>query len=149
VAAWAGVLTAPAAAGWSSRDVNALISDWAGVRGWLPDAPHRPIGLLGAMVRWHGDVTVRPAAHEEAREAAELAAARARIAEQLAGREHTAAAKALGQAALAGAGRAAACHVAAELAARAIARRTGEVAAETAARDAAVRAARGLPRNCR
>jgi hypothetical protein len=91
------VLAAPAAAGWVSRDVTALIGDWAGVHGWLPDHPHRPIGLLGAMLAWHGDVTVRPAAQEMAREAAELAAARARIAEQLASRDRAAAARAAGQ----------------------------------------------------
>ncbi|MDQ1246593.1 MAG: hypothetical protein QG597_961, partial [Actinomycetota bacterium] len=91
--AWAAVLAAPAAAGWVSRDVTALIGDWAGVHGWLPDHPHRPIGLLGAMLAWHGDVTVRPAAQEMAREAAELAAARARIAEQLASRDRAAAAR--------------------------------------------------------
>lgn len=144
VHAWAGVLAAPAAAGWSSRDINTAIGDWAGVHGWLPEAPHTAIGLLGAILRWHGDVTVRPAALDDARDAAELAAARARVAEQLGGRERAAAARAAGQAALAGPGRAAARRAAADATARAVARRTEEVAADTAARDAAVRAARGL-----
>jgi hypothetical protein len=34
-------------------------------------------GQLGAMLAWHGDLQDRPAALDEAREAAELAAARA------------------------------------------------------------------------
>lgn len=145
VHAWAGVLAAPAAAGWSSRDINSAIGDWAGVHGWLPETPHTAIGLLGAILRWHGDVTVRPAALDEAREAAELAAARARVTEQLANRDRTAAAQAVGQAALAGPGRAAALRAAADAAARALARRTDDIAADTARHDAAVRAARGLP----
>ena len=31
--------------GWASRDVNQLIGDWIGVGHWLPDTPHKPIGL--------------------------------------------------------------------------------------------------------
>lgn len=89
----------PAAHRWCARDVNALIADWAGVRGWVPTDPHTAIGLLGAMLAWHGDLSVRPAALEMAREAAELAAARARITAQLAQREHNAAARAAGRAA--------------------------------------------------
>lgn len=145
VHAWAAVLAAPAAHRWCARDVNALIADWAGVRGWVPTDPHTAIGLLGAMLAWHGDLSVRPAALEMAREAAELAAARARITAQLAQREHNAAARAAGRAALAGPGRAAARQAAAEAHARAVGRRTQDAAAETAARDAAIRAARGLP----
>ncbi len=140
-AAWAAVLAAPAAAGWCARDVTALIADWAGVRGWIPERPHRPIGLLGAALRWHGDLSVRPAAMEMAREAAELAAARGRIAAQLAERQRAAATREAGRAALGGAGHRAARAAAAAAAARALARRT----AETAAHAAMVRAARGLP----
>jgi hypothetical protein len=143
--AWAGVLGAPARHGWSPRDINTAITDWAGVHGWLPDDPHTAIGLLGAILAWHGDPAVRPAAHEEAREAADLAAARARVAAQLAERDRTAAARAAGAAALGGAGHTAARAAAAEAAARAVVRRTADVAAEVAARDAVVRAARGLP----
>lgn len=145
VHAWAGVLAAPAAAGWSSRDINALIADWAGVHGWVPDNPHTAIGLLGAMLVWHGDTAVRPAAAEMAREAAELATARARVAEQFAERERAAAARAAGQAARTGTGRTAALRAAAEAHTRALTRRTSEAAADTARLDAAVRAARGLP----
>ena len=143
VHAWAAVLAAPAAAGWSSRDINTAISDWAGVHGWVPDDPHRPIGLLWAMVRWHGDPAIRPAAHDEAREAAELAAERQRVAVQLAERERAAAARAVGRTAIGGAGHTAARAVVQAATLRALARRTGEVAAETAARDAAIYAARG------
>lgn len=143
--AWAGVLATPAAAGWVSRDINALIADWAGVHGWVPDNPHTAIGLLGAMLVWHGDPAVRPAAAEMAREAAELAAARARVAEQFTERDRAAAARAAGQAARTGTGRAAALLAAAEAHTRALTRRTSEAAAETARLDAAVRAARGLP----
>lgn len=145
VHAWAGVLATPAAAGWVSRDINALIADWAGVHGWVPDNPHTAIGLLGAMLVWHGDPAVRPAAAEMAREAAELAAARARVAEQFTERDRAAAARAAGQAARTGTGRAAALLAAAEAHTRALTRRTSEAAAETARLDAAVRAARGLP----
>jgi hypothetical protein len=145
VHAWAGVLAAAAAHGWVPRDLTALVSDWAGVHGWVPENPHTAIGLLGAMLTWHGDPAVRPAALDMAREAAELAAARARVAEQFAERDRAALARAAGRAALAGEGRAAARRVAAAAAAAAAARRTETVAAETSRRDAAVRAARGLP----
>ena len=145
VHAWAAVLAAPAAAGWVSRDVNALIADWAGVHGWVPDNPHTAIGLLGAMLAWHGDPAVRPAAAEMAQEAAELAAARARVAEQFAERDRAAAARAAGHAVRTGAGRAAALLAAAEAHTRALTRRTGAAAADAARLDAAVRAARGLP----
>ena len=144
--AWAALLAAPAQHKWSSRDVNTAIRDWAGVHGWLPDAPHRPIGLLGAILRWHGDTAVRPAALDEAREAAELAAARERIAAQLDARERVAEQREAGRAALGGAGHTAARAVAAAAAARAVARRyTQTVAVETAAHEHACRAARGLP----
>lgn len=145
VHAWACVLAAPAAAGWVSRDINALIADWAGVHGWVPDNPHTAIGLLGAMLVWHGDPAVRPAAAEMAREAAELATARARVAEQFAERDRAAAARAARQAARAGTGRAAALRAAADAHTRALTRRTSEAAADTARLDAAVRAARGFP----
>ena len=145
VHAWAAVLAGPAAHGWVAQDVNALIADWAGVRGWVPDTPHTAPGLLGAMLAWHGDLSVRPAALEMAREAAELAASRARIAQQFRDRDNAAAARAAAQSALAGDGRRAAVLAAAQIHNRAVARRTETVAAETAHRDAAVRAARGLP----
>ena len=41
----------------ASRDINALIADWAGVHGWVPDNPHTAIGLLGRC--WFGTATQR------------------------------------------------------------------------------------------
>ena len=106
--AWARLLAGPARHGWVSRDVNQLIRDWIGVRGWVPYCPHKPIGLLGAMLAWHGDLAKPPAAADMAREAAELAAHRAQLAAQLAGRTEAARARALGRAALDSPGHAAA-----------------------------------------
>ena len=80
--AWAAILAAPAAHGWTPRDLNQLIGDWLGVGYWIADAPHKPIGLLGAILAWHGadNLNQRPAAADIAREAAELAAEHARVA---------------------------------------------------------------------
>lgn len=142
--AWAALLAGPARHRWCARDINQLITDWAGIHGWIPDTPHTAIGLLGAMLKWHGDLEVRPAALDMAREAAELAAARARVSEQLAAREQSAAARAAARAALAGPGRAAARLAASEAHARSLARRTDAAAHDAAAHDAAVREARGL-----
>lgn len=105
---WARILAGPAAHGWTPRDVNTLIRDWVGTGHRLPDEPHKPIGLLGAMLAGHGDLTNRPSAYEVAREHEELAGARARIAAQLAAREANRRAREAGRAALSGPGRAAA-----------------------------------------
>ena len=82
MSAWARVLAGPAAHGWTSRDINQLISDWIGVGHWLPESPHKPIGLLGAILGWHHHLEERPAAYDIARETAELAAHRDRLAAQ-------------------------------------------------------------------
>jgi len=105
---WARVLAGPAEHGWTPRDLNTLIDDWVGTGHWLPDNPHKPIGLLGALLAAHGDLTNRPSAHEVAREQEELARARARITAQLAARAANRAAREAGRAALSGAGREAA-----------------------------------------
>ena len=86
VTAWARVLAGPAHHRWTSRDINQLIGDWIGVGHWLPEAPHKPIGLLRAILLWHGrnNLAERPAALDCAREAAELAAHRDGVAAQLA-----------------------------------------------------------------
>jgi hypothetical protein len=105
---WARVLTGPARHGWTPRDVNALIRDSVGTGHWLPENPYKPIGLLGAMLAAHGDLNNRPSAYEVAREQEELAAERARIAAQLAGRETNRQARQAGRAALSGPGRQAA-----------------------------------------
>jgi hypothetical protein len=143
-AAWARLLAGPARHGWVARDLNQLISDWVGVHRWVPDDPYKPIGLLGAMLAWHGDLTNRPAAADMAREAHELAAHRARINDQFAARAVAAAARAAGAGALGGPGHQAARVAAAVAARRAAQRRTHTIAAETARRDALIRAARGL-----
>jgi hypothetical protein len=144
VSAWARLLAGPARHGWVARDLNQLISDWVGVHRWVPDDPYKPIGLLGAMLAWHGDLTNRPAAADIAREAQELAAARARVANQFAARAGAAAARAEGAAALGGPGHQAARTAAADATRRAAQRRTRTAAAETARRDALIRTARGL-----
>ena len=105
---WARVLAGPARHGWTPRDLNTLIRDWVGTGHWLPECPHKPIGLLGAMLAAHGDLDNRPAAYEVARELEELAQARARITAQLAARETNRQAREAGRAALSGPGRQAA-----------------------------------------
>jgi hypothetical protein len=120
---WAPVLTGAAQHGWSARDVNQLIRDWVGAGHRLPDRPHKPIGLLGAMLAWHHNLDERPAAIDEARERAELAAARARITAQLAERAANAQARQQGRAALHGPGRASVREVMQQIAERARQRR--------------------------
>jgi len=105
---WAPILAGPARHGWTPRDVNTLIRDWVGTGHWLPESPHKPIGLLAAMLASHGDLTNRPAAYEVARERDELAQARARVTAQLAARDANRLAREAGRAALAGPGREAA-----------------------------------------
>ena len=115
---------------------------------WLPDAPHRPIGLLRAILAWHGhdNLDDRPAAADMAREAAELAAHRTRVATQLAERTrkpHKRARAAAPPSMVLGmrtrrAAAAAAAH-------RAVLRRTQAAAAEAARLDAAMCAAAKSP----
>ena len=102
---WAPVLTTVARHGWTPRDVNQLITDWIGTRHWMPESPHKPIGLLGAILAWHDNPEERPAALDVAREQEELAAARQRVADQLAERETSRQAREAGRAALSGPGR--------------------------------------------
>jgi hypothetical protein len=116
---WARVLAGAAAHGWTARDINQLLSDWVGTGHWLPECPHKPIGLLGAILAWHDNLDDRPAAADEARDRAELAADRARIAAQLAERDANARARAQGRAALNGPGRAAVRQVLEQIAERA------------------------------
>lgn len=105
---WARVLTKAAQHGWTPRDVNTLIQDWVDTGHWIPDNPHKPIGLLGAILAAHGDLANRPSAYDVAREQQELAEARARITQQLAEREGARLAREAGRAALSGPGRQAA-----------------------------------------
>lgn len=74
---WARLLSRPAAHGWTPSDINQAIREWRSVGGnYLPEAPHRPIGLLGSVLRWHG--IDPPGAAERAR-SAHAAAIRAAI----------------------------------------------------------------------
>ncbi len=101
---WARILAGPARHGWTPRDVNTLIRDWVGTGHWLPEDPHKPIGLLGSILAAHGDLANRPSAYEVAREQQDLARARARVAAQLAARDEHARAREAGRAALSGPG---------------------------------------------
>jgi hypothetical protein len=120
---WARVLTSAARHGWTPRDVNQLITDWIGTGHWIPEDPHKPIGLLGAILAAHGNLQERPSALDEARELAELAAARERRAQQLAERDASRAAREAGRAALSGPGREAARQALSDIADRARRRR--------------------------
>ena len=144
-AAWAAMLAAPAAHGWTPRDLNQLVTDWLGVGHWIPDNPHKPIGLLGAILAWHGadNLTDRPAAADEAREAAEAAAHQVHLGAQHAAHMEHQRAREAGRRALAGAGHAAARMAADEAAQRAAHKRARVVADDTARLVAIVEAARG------
>ena len=120
---WAALLAGAARHGWTPRDINTLISDWIATGHWIPDQPHKPIGLLGAILAAHGDLDNRPAALDEARERAELAAARDRVARQRAEREVNRQAREAGRAALSGPGRAAVRQALRDIAERARRRR--------------------------
>lgn len=130
------------------RDLTALIGDWTAVTGGrIPDNPHKPIGLLGAILAWYGRerLEARPAALEEAREAAERAAHAAHLAAQRAAHTEHARAREIGRRAVGGAGHTAARAAAAVAARRGAHKRTTAAAAEAATREAAVEAARGRP----
>jgi len=142
--AWAAILAAPAAHGWTPRDLNQLITDWLGVGHWIADSPHKPIGLLGAILAWYGaeNFAERPAAVDEAREAAELAAHQAHLAAQRTpGAEHQHA-RDVARAALNGPGHAEAVAALARVQRRSAQRRTLAAAAEQAALDKRVAQAR-------
>jgi hypothetical protein len=120
---WARILAGAAAHGWTARDMNQLITDWIGTGHWMPENPHKPIGLLAAILTAHGNFEERPAAAEEAREEAERAAARARIAAQAAELDENRRAREKGRAALSGPGRAAVQEALQQIAQRARQRR--------------------------
>ena len=117
------MLAGPARHGWTPRDVNSLIRDWVGTGHWLPESPHKPIGLLAAILTAHEDLTNRPSALEVAREREELEQARARITAQLAARDANHQAREAGRAALSGPGREAARQALHDIAERARRRR--------------------------
>ncbi|MBZ4556978.1 helix-turn-helix domain-containing protein [Mycobacterium avium] len=143
--AWAAILAAPAAAGWTPRDLNQLITDWLGVGHWIPDTPHKPIGLLGAILAWHGpeNLAERPAALDEAREAqARAANEQLRRAESATSHRAHLAGRAAAQAAQSGPGRAEAFAALAAARQRSAQRRTAQAAAEQARIDALIERAR-------
>ncbi|WP_428338850.1 helix-turn-helix domain-containing protein [Mycobacterium sp.] len=105
---WTRILAGPARHGWTPRDVNTLIRDWVGTGHWLPEDPHKPIGLLGVMLAAHGNLEDRPSAYDVAIEHEQLAEARARVAAQIAASEEHQRAREAGRAALSGPGYAAA-----------------------------------------
>lgn len=142
---WAAMLAAPAAAGWTPADLTALVRDWLGTGHWVPDTPARPIALLGTMLAWHtshNSLEDRPAALDEAREAAARAAEHARVAAAKQERREHAAGRARGKAAATGTARNAAFEALAAAQRRAAHRRTAQAAAEHAAREELVTRAR-------
>ena len=71
---WARTLAGPAAHGWTPDDLNLMIREWKTVgKHYLPEKPYRPIGLVAAILRWHGDLNSPPAALDRARHASEQA----------------------------------------------------------------------------
>lgn len=120
---WARLLTGPAQHGWIPRDINELIRDYIRLGNWVPDSPHKPAGLLGRILAWHGNFEERPAALTIAFEAEQLAADRARIAQQRRDHEAHQRARAVGRDALHGAGHAAARQALKDAMARAQRRR--------------------------
>jgi hypothetical protein len=118
-AAWSRILARPARHGWTPDDLNVVVSDWLGTGHRIPDNPHKPIGLLGAILAWHANLDARPAALDDAREAAELSAERWSHAESA---EHRRA-REIGKAALSGSGRAAVREALAAVVERAARRR--------------------------
>ncbi|WP_373230680.1 helix-turn-helix domain-containing protein [Mycobacterium marinum] len=144
-ASWAAMLAAPAAAGWTSADLTALVTDWLATRHWIPDTPERPIALLGTLLTWHtshNSLTTRPAALDEAREAVEHAAAQTRAAAAEQARRNHAAGREHGKAATTGPGHAAAFEALAAARRRGAHRRTTAAAAEHTARHALITHAR-------
>lgn len=115
---WVRLLTEPAKHGWTSRDINQLLTDWIGTGHWIPENPHKPIGLLGAILGAHGNFDDRPAALDIAREQEDLARARERLARQHDDRKASALARQVGREALSSAGHAAARLALKEIAAR-------------------------------
>jgi hypothetical protein len=139
------VLAAPARYRWTARDLNQLVTDWLGVGHWIADRPHKPIGLLGAILAWHGrdNLVDRPAALDDAREAAE----RNRLSHNDSAAQQVPVEGlhpvVTGRDALAGAGRAAVQQALDAARAGAAARRAERIARHTAAQDSIVQRSRG------
>jgi len=141
----AAMLAAPAAAGWTPRDLTALVSDWLGAGHRIPDIPPRPIALLGTLLTWHtahNTLAHRPAALDEAREAHERIARAARQSAREADHQAHRKGRAAGRAAATGPGRAAVFAELAYARHRAATRRTATAAAEHARVSAVIENAR-------
>jgi len=114
--AWSSLLAKPARHGWTARDLNQLITDWLSTGHRIPDNPHKPIGLLGAVLSAHGDLDERPTAADDARVREELAQRRTERARARAERRQHRQAREAGRAALSGPGRAHCRQILADLA---------------------------------
>lgn len=108
LAPWARVLKKAAEHGWTARDINQLLSDYVSTGHWIAERPHKPAGLLGYLLGWHGNLEERPSALDEARDAQELAAIRVRQAENAIELQRNLRAREEGRAALSGPGHSAA-----------------------------------------
>lgn len=137
-------MAAPARHGWTPRDLNQLVTDWLGVGHWIPDSPHKPIGLLGAILAWHGldNLDQRPACYDDARYAESFGAAGAIVEDE---RAADAEAADIVRQALAGPGRTQVGQQLALIRARSAQRRAAEVAAQIAQLEAHVAVRRGVP----
>lgn len=102
---WVHVLKQAAHHGWTPRDLNQLLTEWVGTGHWLPESPHKPIGLMGRILAMHGNYQARPTALDEAREQEELMLARERVRQQSAKRAAAEMSRQAGRAALTGPGR--------------------------------------------
>ena len=113
--AWSTLLAGPARRGWNARDLNQLITDWLATGHSIPDNPHKPIGLLGAILTSHGPLDERPTAADDARVREELAQRRIQRALARAEHRHHEKARDAGRAALNGPGHAKCRQILAEL----------------------------------
>jgi len=120
---WSGALSAVAAAGWTARDLDQLLTDLTSRGHQVLGEPRRPISYLCHLLDLV-DTAEPPTAVLDAQDAEDRAARRTRTATQLAARETGAAARETAAAALGGEGHRAALARAADAATRARLRRT-------------------------
>ncbi|UZJ27010.1 hypothetical protein RHODO2019_18640 (plasmid) [Rhodococcus antarcticus] len=126
---WSGALSAAAAAGWTARDLNQLLTDLTTTGHQILTAPRRPISYLCHLLNLV-DINERPTAIPDAQATAELAARTARTTAQLNARDTHTAARHTAVAALTGPGRAAALTAAHTTATNAAHRRSEQEAAD-------------------
>jgi hypothetical protein len=130
---WSGALKAAAAAGWTARDLNQLLTDLATTGHQVLTTPRRPISYLChllALVDINERPTAIPDAQDAADLAADLAARTARTTAQLDARDTHTAARHTAIAALTGPGRSAALTAARTTATNAAHRRSQQEAAD-------------------